>query len=145
MKLTEKQIEYGFSKCRKCRRILEIAAFRQWRDNLGQLQRGHSCISCVQYTREGTNSRFIQKAKLKPCTDCGQSFPPECMDFDHRQGEAKLFNLSGMRTRKRTDLALEIAKCDVVCACCHRIRTRKRGYVGTGRAVSTAIRVVDLE
>ena len=25
----------------------------------------------------------LEECKKNPCTDCGRSFPPECMDFDH--------------------------------------------------------------
>lgn len=69
---------------------------------------------------------FIKKETA--CADCRRFFPPICMDFDHRPGRIKLFNIS-RRRNSLTPLAKilkEIAKCDVVCACCHRIRTRKR-------------------
>lgn len=64
--------------------------------------------------------------KRVPCGDCKQSFPPYCMDFDHRPDEVKSFTISG-RARMRWDkLLTEIAKCDVVCAICHRKRTHAR-------------------
>ncbi|MDP4236659.1 MAG: thiamine pyrophosphate-dependent dehydrogenase E1 component subunit alpha, partial [Bacteroidota bacterium] len=31
--------------------------------------------------------QFMRELKTKPCLDCGNSFPPECMDFDHVRGE----------------------------------------------------------
>jgi len=50
------------------------------------------------------------------------------MDFDHRPGEEKLFLLkvSKMVTYKLETVLLEIAKCDLVCANCHRMRTQRR-------------------
>jgi hypothetical protein len=51
------------------------------------------------------------------------------MDFDHRPGEKKCFNLSiaASQTRQSWEkMAAEIAKCDVVCANCHRERTHQR-------------------
>jgi len=63
-----------------------------------------------------------------PCTDCGSRFPPECMDFDHLDGEVKLNNAGTMVAHgySRESIMSEIAKCEIVCSNCHRIRTRKR-------------------
>jgi len=53
------------------------------------------------------------------------------MDFDHIPGRgAKIGCLSRMAHSGRfsvAELKREMAKCDVVCACCHRIRTTLRG------------------
>lgn len=57
----------------------------------------------------------------KPCADCGGVFPPVCMDFDHVRGE-KLCNVAKMGTYAWSRVLEEIAKCDLVCANCHRIR-----------------------
>lgn len=63
----------------------------------------------------------INNLKNVPCADCGNRFPPCAMDFDHRDPSQKRFNVS---ERMRAAAALqEAAKCDVVCANCHRIRT----------------------
>lgn len=48
------------------------------------------------------------------------------MDFDHRPGETKLFDICLGYRYSRKKLDAEIAKCDVVCANCHRDRTYKR-------------------
>lgn len=57
--------------------------------------------------------------------DCGGTFPPECMDFDHVRG-VKEFAVSKSRFNTMKRVLAEIAKCDLVCANCHRIRTSKR-------------------
>lgn len=68
----------------------------------------------------------IVPAKDKPCADCSGAFPLVCMDFDHVRGE-KLFTISSSYVNVSMAVLLEeIAKCDVVCANCHRIRTSKR-------------------
>ena len=72
----------------------------------------------------------IDKIKAAPCMDCGGVFPPECMDFDHRPGEGKFMSVGRMYMMNPTRLAAEIAKCDLVCANCHRVRTRARGQGG---------------
>lgn len=69
----------------------------------------------------------VQALKSVPCMDCEQTFPPVCMDFDHRPDETKLFDVGGELTRMPDRLIMaEIEKCDVVCANCHRIRTDAR-------------------
>ena len=71
---------------------------------------------------------FVDILKNKPCTDCGQVFPPYVMDFDHRRGEIKIGNVGTLISQTRftkAKLIEEISKCDLVCANCHRIRTFK--------------------
>jgi hypothetical protein len=70
----------------------------------------------------------IRDAKSVPCADCGIQYPHYVMDFDHRPEEEKLFNI-GMMVSYRPAMQVfldEIAKCDVVCANCHRERTFQR-------------------
>ena len=67
----------------------------------------------------------LNALKNVPCVDCGGRFPPECMDFDHVRGK-KLFLVSTARQRSIETSLAEIAKCEVVCANCHRIRTKRR-------------------
>jgi hypothetical protein len=57
--------------------------------------------------------------------DCGGKFPPEAMDFDHVRG-SKRYNIGGNEQLNYATLQVEMDKCDVVCANCHRIRTRAR-------------------
>jgi len=129
--------------CPKCSQLLPLSDFGV-RSN-GQPQ--HWCRSChrryqreyyeqnklyyldLQNSRVEQNRRRIREAKDVPCADCGQRFPPYVMDFDHRPGEVKCFNLSiaGGQTRLSwKKMEAEIAKCDIVCANCHRIRTYQR-------------------
>jgi hypothetical protein len=65
--------------------------------------------------------------KAVPCADCGLSYPPFVMDFDHVKGE-KTKDISNLVQEGASLAALmaEIDKCEVVCANCHRIRTYKR-------------------
>lgn len=64
----------------------------------------------------------------KPCMDCGGVFHPACMEFDHRPGEKKKGIVSALGNRAWSVIAAEIAKCDLVCANCHRLRTVTRGW-----------------
>lgn len=67
----------------------------------------------------------IQAAKSAPCTDCSICYPYWVMDFDHVRG-AKSFNLGVGANKSVAKLLAEIAKCDIVCANCHRLRTHAR-------------------
>ncbi len=68
---------------------------------------------------------FMDLLKDEPCMDCRKRFPPECMDWDHVRGK-KLLKLGESVRYQRVKLEKELAKCDLVCANCHRTRTRKR-------------------
>jgi L-lysine 2,3-aminomutase len=62
-----------------------------------------------------------------PCADCGNHFPPCSMDFDHRDPSTKRSNVPAMIGRAGdARILVEVAKCDIVCANCHRARTVKR-------------------
>jgi len=64
-----------------------------------------------------------------PCSDCQQSFPHYCMDFDHIEERGKKTqDISKMLSNcvSLPRVLKEIEKCDVVCSNCHRIRSHKR-------------------
>jgi hypothetical protein len=96
------------------------ARLRHYRANKDQYRRRNA-------EKKARNRAFIKKVKAVPCLDCGVRYPSYVMDFDHRQGVEKDMNISrmvsGWGTRR---LEAEIAKCDVVCANCHRERTHQR-------------------
>ena len=76
--------------------------------------------------RRSESQEIINIAKSVPCADCGESYPPYVMDFDHIRGK-KEFQLGGKFGMALNRLLKEIDKCDVVCANCHRERTYARG------------------
>lgn len=69
---------------------------------------------------------IIDKLKAEPCTDCGGCFPPEAMDFDHIEDNKEYGVARLVSDNSLTKALAEIAKCELVCANCHRVRTRKR-------------------
>lgn len=73
------------------------------------------------------NRKFLQDLKAStPCTDCKNYFDPICMDFDHLPHEKKSFTISQVVQYSLELLLAEVEKCEIVCANCHRIRTRDR-------------------
>lgn len=76
-------------------------------------------------TRQRATLELLRSLRRVPCKDCGGSFEPHQMDFDHRDPSTKLFNVTCSRAMlvARDTLAAEVAKCDILCANCHAIRT----------------------
>lgn len=72
---------------------------------------------------------FIIDSKKRPCADCKVQYPPYVMDFDHLPGQKKRGLLSNDRLWGMNTAKQEIAKCEVVCSNCHRIRTHTRKQV----------------
>jgi hypothetical protein len=95
--------------------------------------------------RQDATVAFLRRLKDVPCTDCGGRFLPHQMDFDHRDPSTKSFYIGSGRAslKSREALLAEIAKCDVVCANCHRLRTRRQHRLRlAGRALSRSPRIV---
>lgn len=78
--------------------------------------------------RRPARDALIDKAKSRPCADCGAQFPPKAMDFDHLPGTSKHCKVSRYRRLGYSlkKIQEEIDKCEVVCANCHRLRTFER-------------------
>lgn len=72
----------------------------------------------------------VEELKQQPCADCGRRFPSVAMDLDHVRG-VKRADVSAMVNSPYGVDALreELSKCEVVCACCHRVRTAVRSLV----------------
>lgn len=60
------------------------------------------------------------------CADCGYNQHPAALDFDHRPGTIKVRDIKSGKQFGWQALQDEVAKCDVVCANCHRVRTVER-------------------
>lgn len=59
------------------------------------------------------------------CTDCGYSAHPTALDFDHLPGSEKRDTVAHLTYQTSVGLAVlqaEVAKCELVCSNCHRIR-----------------------
>ena len=79
-------------------------------------------------------AQYLRDLKTStPCVDCRISYPYYVMDFDHVRGQkhANVMELIPTLSKKRIDL--EIAKCEIVCSNCHRIRTHMRRMAKKGK------------
>ena len=57
------------------------------------------------------------------CVDCGYKDHPAALDFDHKDGVDKRYNIAAIPMYRWETIEAEIAKCEVRCANCHRIRS----------------------
>ena len=75
--------------------------------------------------RRGRHREVWEYLCAHPCVDCGEG-DPIVLEFDHLRD--KVDNISKMAAVKRPwpVILAEIAKCEVVCANCHRRRTAAR-------------------
>ena len=119
--------------CKSCDQELPITKYKmRWAKGRQAGQRHSMCNRClyVRYTRPEAEQKMreIHEYQLKMgCADCGYKEHPAALEFDHRPGTEKLFNIGEkMGVYSRPKLWAEIEKCDVVCANCHNIRTHDR-------------------
>lgn len=128
--------------CSKCKASKPIEEFN-FRDRLAGVRQRY-CRDCGkrftqdhykrnkhQYIARSMRSNmkrreFVQRLKSRPCADCGIQYPYYVMDFDHREGEEKVFEMNRISYVSMRAIKQEIEKCDVVCANCHRERTYQR-------------------
>jgi hypothetical protein len=69
---------------------------------------------------------FLRQMKSRSCADCGVQYPYYVMDFDHRAGETKVFEMNQVNYVMMHAIQKEIEKCDIVCSNYHRERTYQR-------------------
>ncbi len=143
-------------RCSKCNKHGPYHSFATFRSRKGETRRRGICKECrgkqskqsfeeKQAWRKKYNAKnrsekrqkdFERRLQIKAivdgikskakCADCRKKFPPIAMDFDHIKGKNRSISnlVSGAY---KIDLILEEIKlCEIVCACCHRIRTAKR-------------------
>jgi len=143
-------------KCSKCKRRRPLVGFATFRGRDGTARRRGVCVECrdayaqenfetLQEWRRKYNKKnrskkqardkrrrdearaFVDAFKRRPCADCGGEFPPVAMDLDHVRGAKfkSVATLVGGAYRLEL-IQAELEKCEVVCACCHRVRTAQR-------------------
>jgi hypothetical protein len=63
----------------------------------------------------------------KPCSRCGKIYDPLCLDLHHLDPMNKVSTISFMiqGTHSLKVLKEEVAKCEVICANCHRLHHYK--------------------
>ncbi len=117
-------------------------------------KRGESCDVCKAAVAAIAKAKYVKKPRktrssLKQsrrqwlvnqkmgrisCLDCGLKVKEDStfvFDFDHRVPSLKTFTISQkLHHRSESELLIEMNKCDLVCANCHRLRTHKQVQAG---------------
>jgi len=122
----------GLKRCNICDQIKALSNFGTSNTKAGVTPYCKPCM--VEYKYEWHKQRRIEirefvyeHLKNNPCVDCGDADVLN-LDFDHIRNGIKRFNIAhafmlrGMSIKK---LKSEIAKCDVRCSKCHKIRTHE--------------------
>lgn len=68
-----------------------------------------------------------------PCTDCNKRFPYYVIDFDHLKDKTQTISRL-INNGSWIQIKSEVAKCEIVCSNCHRIRTYTR--ISTGKRIA---------
>lgn len=66
------------------------------------------------------NIDIINEFKAHPCTICSKQYEYFNMQIDHIDPITKLYDVCNLKSRKLEILQTELAKCQVLCALCHR-------------------------
>jgi hypothetical protein len=143
--------ELNYKTCSKCKVSKPISEFnfRHKADGVyhscckecGKIStRNHYHNNKRQYLDRNVRSylkrrELVRQIKSRPCADCGIQYPYYVMDFDHREGETKEYELNRIDRMTTQAVLREIEKCDVVCANCHRVRTYQRRIKDEGEGI----------
>lgn len=129
----------------------EILRLRNLGKSYREIQNELNCSksTIAYYLSDGQKQKTIKrsnvtKAKLRRevwkikedsgCVDCGEKYPHFMLQFDHKPEFVKVGSVSEIYSRHgRIRGFEEMAKCDIVCANCHCIRTynRNQNRIGT--------------
>lgn len=124
------EVVCAVSDCERVRKRRQycLKHYARWRRNADLTTLGHAANEVGK--DRAFKKAWVDNYKLEHgCADCGYNEPPAALDFDHRPGTKKIRNIKAGHQFGWLALLAEVAKCDVVCANCHRIRTVNRRHI----------------
>lgn len=110
----------GVRRVTRCRACQKIVSDRHYQSNKREY-----VLRARKYRKEVVGGWLREYKSNHPCKDCGKFYHYCQMDFDHLRDKTRSVNGMISASGKQRLLA-EIAKCDLVCANCHRLRTFRR-------------------
>ncbi len=106
------------TRCHTC--IAAVSRAHYWKDQQPYMAKAR------KNRQKNRDRNRVNKSKhlvAVSCVDCGEP-DPVVLEFDHRERESKVANVSRMMARHTWSTVLtEIAKCEIRCVNCHRRRT----------------------
>jgi hypothetical protein len=113
--------------CKQCRRVYD----RDYHRRHGSLR-----VRQARLRHEALVGWYRELKTDRPCADCRGRFHHAAMTWDHLPGVRKVAEVSTLayHTHSRASVLAEIAKCELVCANCHAVRSfeRARGVAQPG-------------
>lgn len=105
----------GLIECPKCKIVKspEFFAFR----NICK-----KCLYTAQKERWTARKKWAIQYLGGKCKDCGFSGHWAAFDFHHRDPSTKEYDWNKLKLKSKQAIMNELDKCDLLCACCHRVR-----------------------
>lgn len=100
--------------CKECHRK-KVSSWRGEQPELVQKMTQRSFRKSAQLMLENKNGM---------CTVCNKTYPACALDWHHKDMESKICNVSKLYQRSELRIKNELAKCEQVCANCHRNETQ---------------------
>lgn len=119
-----KDQKYFTKKCKKC--YPSGAAQRKKRKEENRSTESDLRHEARMIERGEIHDRVMSIKLERGCVDCGYKSHSAALEYDHLPGTDKKFCVSLCYHRTWDEVVDEIAKCEVVCANCHRIRSTER-------------------
>lgn len=109
------------TRCRYCQSQVSKQHYKNNKQSYADRTRAREVL-----VTEDTRRKLAEYLSCHPCVDCGET-DIRILDFDHVRGK-KSGDISRMMNIgcSRSTIEAEIAKCEVRCANCHRIRESKK-------------------
>jgi hypothetical protein len=107
--------------CKRCRKVIDRERYKANPDSFKERNKAHRKTNL-----QNNRLKKLEYLSNKSCVDCGES-NPIVLDFDHINRKTKEASISDkMSWWSWSRILTEIAKCEIRCANCHRIRTAKQ-------------------
>lgn len=108
-------------KCLKCGEEKLLEEFYAKKDRPSRDSWCKLCLCAYQMKR--WKDRKIKAIEYKggKCMNCSTVYPPEVYDFHHRDPSTKEYNWTKLRLKSWKNITIELDKCILLCANCHRI------------------------
>ena len=125
--------------CRNCGTLITKRVCPKCRKKVARTWAGKNRkrISDHQHSLVWACKRFVREYKeTHPCTDCTKMFPWYVMEFDHVHGRTQKGDVTIARvvcTGSIERVKREMAKCQLVCSNCHKVRTHERALAAGKR------------